>query len=113
MTGRFLISKSKDEQFSFNLLAENGEHILTSERYTAKQSVHAGIESVKMSAPIEQQYDRRTDAQGKSYFVLKGKNGEIIGKSHSYSSTAATENGIESVKANAPSAVIEDGSPTA
>lgn len=110
MNGRFLISKSTDEQFYFNLLAGNGESILTSERYPAKQSVHTGIESVKMNAPIDQQYHRRTDAEGKPYFVLKGKNGEIIGKSQSYSSTAATENGIQSVKMNAPSAVTEDDS---
>ena len=37
-------------------------------------------------------------------------NGEIIGRSESYSSTAATERGIQSVKTNAPLAVIEDGS---
>lgn len=110
MNGRFLIYKSKDEQFYFNLLAGNGEHILTSELYTAKQSVHAGIESVKRSAPIDQQYDRRTDARGKSYFVLKAKNGEILGKSQSYSSNGALENGIQSVKTSAPSAVIEDSS---
>lgn len=110
MHGRFLISKSTDKQFYFNLLAGNGERILTSELYPAKQSVQTGIASVKICAPLDQQYDRRTDTEGKSYFVLKAKNGEIIGRSESYSSTAATENGIQSVKANAPSAVIEDES---
>jgi uncharacterized protein len=110
MNGRFLISRSTDEQFYFNLLAGNGERILTSELYAAKQSAHTGIASVKMNAPIDQQYDRRIDTQGKPYFVLKAKNGEIIGKSESYSSTAATEKGIQSVKTNAPSAVTEDES---
>lgn len=48
--------------------------------------------------------------QGKSgpYFVLKAANGEVIGKSESYSSEAAAKNGIESVKKNAVSAKIED-----
>lgn len=110
MNGRFLISKSTDEQFYFNLLAGNGERILTSELYPAKQSVQTGIASVKISALLDQQYDRRTDNEGKSYFVLKAKNGEIIGKSQSYSSTSATERGIQSVMANAPSAVTEDDS---
>jgi uncharacterized protein YegP (UPF0339 family) len=41
---------------------------------------------------------------------LKGKNGEIIGKSESYSSTTAMERGIQSVKRTAPSAVTEDDS---
>ena len=110
MNGCFLISRSTDEQFYFNLLAGNGERILTSELYPAKQAAHTGIASVKMNAPLDQQYARRTDAEGKSYFVLKAKNGEIIGKSESYSSTAATERGIQSVKTSAPSAVTEDDS---
>lgn len=110
MNGHFVISKSTDEQFYFNLLAGNGESILTSELYPAKQSAQTGIASVKMNASVDQQYDRRTDVEGKSYFVLKAKNGEIIGKSQSYSSLAASEGGIQSVKTNAPSAVTEDDS---
>lgn len=47
---------------------------------------------------------------GKSgpYFVLKAGNGEVIGQSETYSSDAACENGIESVKKCAPVANIED-----
>ncbi len=51
MNGRFLISRSTDEQFYFNLLAGNGERTLTSELYPARQSAHTGIASVKMNAP--------------------------------------------------------------
>ena len=42
------------------------------------------------------------------YFVLKAANGEIIGKSESYSSEAACKNGIMSVKKNAFIANVED-----
>lgn len=108
MNARFLISRSTDEQFYFNLLSGSGERILTSERYDARQSVDTGIASVKLNAPVDQQYHRRTDAQGMPYFVLKAKNGEIIGKSESYSSTAAMERGIHSVMSNAPLATIEE-----
>jgi uncharacterized protein YegP (UPF0339 family) len=55
-----------------------------------------------------QPQNRELPAKGKSYFVLKAKNGEIIGRSESYASTAATERGIQSVKTNAPLAVTED-----
>ena len=41
-------------------------------------------------------------------FTLKAGNHEAIGVSEGYSSTAARENGIESVKKNAPDAVIQD-----
>ena len=42
-------------------------------------------------------------------FDLKATNGQVIGKSEMYSSAAACENGIESVKKNAPDAeVVEE-----
>ena len=37
---------------------------------------------------------------GKSYFVLKAGNGEVILQSQGYSSQSACENGIESVRKN-------------
>jgi len=40
--------------------------------------------------------------------VLKAGNGEEIGRSETYSSESAMENGIASVKKNAPDAKVED-----
>ncbi|TGM12728.1 DUF1508 domain-containing protein [Leptospira selangorensis] len=48
------------------------------------------------------------DAKGEYRFRLKAANGEIIAVSESYSSKQACENGIESVKKNAPSAPVEE-----
>lgn len=46
---------------------------------------------------------------GKGFsFTLKAGNGEVIGVSESYSSESACENGIESVRKNAPIANLED-----
>ena len=42
------------------------------------------------------------------FFVLKAANGKIIGQSEMYSSAAAMEKGIASVKANAPTASVVD-----
>jgi len=44
---KFQIKKSSDGQFYFNLLADNGEKILTSEMYKAKPGALNGINSVK------------------------------------------------------------------
>jgi uncharacterized protein YegP (UPF0339 family) len=41
-------------------------------------------------------------------FVLKAGNGEIIATSERYTTKAAAKNGIESVKANAATAPVED-----
>jgi uncharacterized protein YegP (UPF0339 family) len=43
-------------------------------------------------------------------FNLKAGNGEIIGTSEAYSSSAAREAGIASVKANGPTAPVDDQS---
>ena len=95
-------------QFHFNLKAGNGEIILSSEMYKAKSSAENGIESVKKNAPDDDRYERKETTGGQPYFVLKAGNGEQIGRSESYSSKSAMENGIESVKKNAPDAKVED-----
>ena len=47
-----------------------------------------------------------TDKAGEYRFRLKAPNGEIIAASEGYSSKASCMNGIESVKKNAPTAVV-------
>lgn len=108
MPGKYAITKTTDGRFLFNLKSENGEKILTSEAYEAKQSAQNGIESVRSNARVDAQFDRMTSKDQKPYFVLKATNGEIIGTSQQYSSPAAMENGIKSVKSTAPAAVLDD-----
>ena len=51
MAGKFVIKKTSNGQYRFNLKAGNGEIIATSETYKSKDSAKAGIESVKTNAP--------------------------------------------------------------
>jgi uncharacterized protein YegP (UPF0339 family) len=104
--GKFLTKKGKDDQHYFNLLATNGQVILTSEGYTSTAGMNNGIESVKKNAPADAHYDRETAKNGKFYFNLKATNGQVIGKSQMYESVASRDNGIESVKKNAPDAPV-------
>lgn len=106
--GKFIITKRKDGEYQFNLKAGNGEIILTSEGYVAKSGCKNGIESVKVNSKIDSRFERRTSINNKDYFVLKAGNGEIIGKSQLYSTKQGMENGIQSVKENAPQAEIID-----
>jgi uncharacterized protein YegP (UPF0339 family) len=48
------------------------------------------------------------DADGKFRFRLKAANGEIIASSEGYKSKTGAENGIKSVKTNAPGATVVD-----
>jgi uncharacterized protein YegP (UPF0339 family) len=108
--GKFEIKKDKSDQFRFNLKASNGQVILSSEAYKTKSSCENGIASVKTNATDDGKYERKTAKDGSPYFNLKASNGQVIGSSEMYSSTSAMENGIASVKNNAPDAGIEDHS---
>lgn len=108
MAGKFELKKASNGQFMFNLKATNGQVILTSEQYESKSGAQNGIESVRSNAANDGRYERKTSTGGQPYFVLKAANGQTVGRSEMYSSTSAMENGVESVKTNAPSAVVDD-----
>lgn len=108
MAGKFVVKKSGSGQFMFNLKAANGEVILTSELYQNRAGVQAGIDSVKKRAAKDAHYRRKLSGRLEPYFVLKADNGQVIGTSEMYSSVAAREDGIASVKVNAPTAKVED-----
>ena len=108
MPAKFQIKKAKNGEFYFNLLAGNGEVILTSEMYKAKASAKNGIASVKKNSGVEGRFEKRNSKNGQFFFVLKAANHEVIGKSEMYPTEKPCENGITSVKKNAPGAVLED-----
>ncbi|MGB5244460.1 MAG: YegP family protein, partial [Lutimonas sp.] len=85
-----------------------GQTILTSEGYAAKSGCTNGIESVKKNAADDAKYVRLQAKDGSPYFNLKAGNNQIIGASEMYTSESAMENGISSVKTNAPQASVED-----
>ena len=108
--GKFVISTRTNGEFQFNLKADNGQVILTSQGYTTRAACENGIESVRTNAPEDERYERKRSTNDKHYFNLKASNGQVIGTSEMYESVAARENGIESVKKNAPDATIDDQS---
>lgn len=106
--GKFVIKLRKNGEFQFDLKATNGQVILSSEGYTTKAACLNGIASVKKNAPEDGRYERKEAKNGAPYFNLKAGNGQVIGTSEMYSSEAARDNGIESVKKNAPEAEVVD-----
>ena len=108
--GKFVITKRANGEFQFNLKAGNGQVILGSEGYTTKVACENGIESVKKNSQDDARFERLTSKNDKFYFVLKATNGQSIGSSEMYESAASRDNGIESVKKNAPDADVDDQS---
>lgn len=105
----------------FDLLAANGQVILTSEVYGTAAACRKGALSVVKNAPSAPVEDRTgelflpvsnpkfelyRDSAGQFRFRLRAKNGKIIGVSEAYATRAGCENGVESVKKNAAEAEI-------
>ncbi len=120
MTSKFLISKI-DDGFRFNLIAANGEIILTSQPYSALSSCKKGIESIRTNAPIAPIEDQTIEGfekenspkfeiyqyrNGDYRFRLNAKNGELIGTGQRYKSKAACQKGIDSIKKNSVEGII-------
>lgn len=120
--GKFVV-KTVKSGIKFELKAGNGEVIATSEVYSSKASCLSGVESVRKNAPIaavedqtaegfaqqkNPKFEMYTDKAGEFRFRLKARNGEIIATSEGYKAKASCENGIESVRKNAPDAAVEE-----
>ena len=122
--GKFVISKAKNEEYTFVLKATNAQVILEAgETFSSLASCKNSIESVKKNAlaHVEDQtvegyetvthpkYELYEDKGGEYRWRLKARNGEPIGKSEGYKAKASAVNGIASVGKNAPDAeVVEE-----
>lgn len=106
----------------FDLRADNGEIIATSEVYSAKAACLRGVAAVQRcaalgkvldttqalaKAPTNPRFEIFQDKRGDFRFRLRSRNGEVIAHSEPYSTREACESGIQSVIANAPCGEIE------
>lgn len=118
--GKFVV-RTVPSGIKFDLKATNGQVIATSEVYESKASCLNGVESVRRNstlAGLEDQtvegyetikhpkFEMYVDKAGEYRFRLKARNGEVIAVSEGYVKKASCENGIESVRKNAPDAEI-------
>ncbi len=108
MAGHYELALAKNGQFHFRLVAGNGETILTSETYQARDGAENGIASVQNNCGNDERYERKQAENGKPYFVLKAGNHQVIGQSQMYSSEESRDAGIAAVKNAGPSTDIRD-----
>ena len=119
--GKFVVKKTK-KGIKFDLKANNGEVIGTSEVYVTETSCRKGIASVIKNAPIANLEDQTEenfevkknpkfelyyDKAGEIRFRLKATNGQIITSSEGYKQKANALNGVESVRKNVIDAKVE------
>ena len=119
--GKFVI-RSVPSGIKFDLKADNGEIIATSEVYSSLPACRRGIESVKKCAAAERledlteeipapcsnpKFEVFADKAGLFRFRLRSRNGKIIATSEGYTTKAGCLSGVHSVIHNAKDAAIE------
>lgn len=119
---RFVLKKV-NTGYKFDLLAGNGQDIVTSEVYSSRPAMLRGVESVRKNAPAahledltlpEQEavpnpkFQLYRDRAGQFRFRLRSRNGKIIAVSDGYGTKSAALSGMDSVRKNAADAAVEE-----
>ena len=120
--GEYIIKKTSNDGFVFNIVANNKEIVGTSQTYNSKAAAKVGIESIRKNANVEiedqtlQKYEEKKNPKWEIYldkaneyrFRLKAINGEIIIASQGYTAKSSAKNGIDSIRRNADSDIIDE-----
>ena len=104
---KFKVYKNEETAFYFTLRSANGEPILSSQGYRSLQGAEKGIQSVVENSRDDRRYLRKLSDDLKYFFVLKARNGQVIGTSELYSSKSGREKGIKAVRRAARLARVE------
>src|SRR5690606_5269548 len=99
----FEVKQGEGGKYYFNLKADNGQVILSSQGYASKNGCLKGVESVRNNGSAAS-FEKKTAANGKFYFNLKASNAQVIGKSQQYADEKSRDKGIDSVIRNAAGA---------
>ena len=120
--GKFVVTEVKTG-VKFNLKANNGQVICSSQVYKTFETCKKGINSIKKNAPIADVEDQTVegfevkknpkweiyeDKAGEFRFRLKATNGQIIATSEGYKTMKSCRNGIASVQKNSVDAKVEE-----
>lgn len=96
----------KNNEHYFRLINDKGEVLLSSEGYTQKEGLLNGIESVKKNILTTDNYELKTAANGKHFFNLKAKNGQVISTSAMWDSKDLLNTWMKTMKTEVPQAEV-------
>jgi len=121
-SARYKIEIAADGSYYFTLRARNGSVIGTSETYATRSGAESGVAAVirNVGSYLDWQADRtgarfelQTGVDGRFYFNLHAKNGEIVLSSQGYTDEAAALNATFSVAESGLDAARYDVRPSA
>jgi uncharacterized protein YegP (UPF0339 family) len=104
------ITKTADDKFIFTLSDSNQQVLFTSVGYSTMPEVRQAIAVLQNRAAQFPNFERKKTPTNKMYFVIRTKDGRIIGDSEKHASIAALENSINAVNQSATKAPIVDAS---
>lgn len=98
MASAFTVKKGRNGKFYFNLKSANGEIILASQGYKTRSGCLQGIASVRSNGASRDRFVEKSSGSGKPYFLLRARNGRVIGQSQMYKSGRSCRQGILAVR---------------
>lgn len=94
---RIQIDQGTSGQFRFNLFAQNGQVVLSSQSYATAAAAWNGAFAVQDAALLETSFAVLVATDGRFYFTLSAQNGQNVGVSQMYSTVESARSGIASV----------------
>ena len=106
--GKWVIKKKSEEDYIWNLIANNGEIILASESYSTAAGAKSGLPNIKESI-LQDRFQIHSDKNDHFFFKLKNGANKLQGMGQVYNTKQSAKNSIESVKRFCDAAeVVED-----
>jgi len=84
--------------FHFNLFAQNGQIVLSSEAYSSEAAAWNGAFAVQDAAQVATNFAIKTGSDGRFYFTLTADNGQVVGVSQMYTTKESALAGVASVQ---------------
>ena len=105
--GKWVIKKKSEEDYIWNLIANNGEIILASESYSSAAGAKSGLPIIKESIGLDR-FQIHSDKNDHFFFKLKNGANKLQAMGQVYSTKQSAKNSIESVKRFSESAEVVD-----
>lgn len=91
----FQVLRMKDGCYYFFIKVNHGEAIVTSQRYKSEKGAYKGVGRVFENRERLSSYQLCSDGEGVFYFVLKARNGRVLGTSEMYHREDNAQKGIK------------------
>lgn len=105
---KFQVFQGCNRKFYFRMKSAEQETLFVSNGFRTKAGAMRGIASLMHHARYQTSYYRRLNSNYKYYFVLKSRDGLVLGTSQLYDTRSEREKGMESVKQASQTCRVDD-----